>query len=247
MNNNNCIIIPHLSLNDFFIILGIIYYYKSIFNKIYIVAKNTNKDTIENIFLKENRIIPLFINYEKDILDDEHKIYDLYKNCEIIKIGMNNPNWYQYVSNINVGVHPYNYFKTFYEQLNINYELKFKYEYINRNYVKEKLLFNEISKNYKDYIFVFNVNKDNLKSENKKNKIFSPNINLCNNITENILDYSLILEKSIEIHCTFDYFFFLSMYLNLENVKKFIYTNIINFKDYHPNSKNWTLIYTNKN
>jgi hypothetical protein len=134
------------------------------------------------------------------------------------------------------------------------YDLIYNYEKINRNYLNEKFFYNDIMENYlkfnNKYIFVHDKN-NNLTIHNiNKLPIFHPNFNYdknyClwkNKIYNNILDYCKIIENSYEIHVTFSSFFNLCMFLDLSKVtNKYIYTNIINIKDFHKNMKDWNII-----
>ena len=266
--NNKCIIIPHLSLGDLFIINSIIRYYTLIYNNVYFLCKKKNIKSINKIFSDNNSIIPICIDIIEDIIPNNHFIYEKYKNYDIIKLGLHNNNWYVLKSDIIVGDLPYSFFKTFYKQLDLNYDIRYKYEKINRNYDSEIFFFNKVMKNYGKYIFIHD-NSINLQDNNSNNKlsiknikiennmlsIFHPNMNYydeqskfynlwLNIISDNILDYCKIIENSEEIHVIFSSFLNLCMYLDLSNVKKkYIYTNIINIKDLHQNMKDWIIVY----
>jgi hypothetical protein len=257
--NENCIIIPHLNIGDLFIINGIIRYYTLIYSKVYFLCKKNNIKSMINIFSDNNNIIPLCIDIIEDIIPHNHYIYEKYKNFDIIKLGLHNNNWYVLKSNIIVGNLPYSFFKTFYKQLDLDYEIRYKFEKINRNYNNEIIFFNKVMKNYNKYIFLHDNNSDKINLLNIKNidniPVFHPNMNYYNEkstfynywlniISDNILDYCKIIEKSEEIHVTFSSFFNLCMYLDLSKVKKkYIYTNIINIKDLHKNMKDWYIVY----
>ena len=225
------------------------------------------------IFSDNNNIIPICIDIIEDILPNNHYIYEKYKNFDIIKIGLHNNNWHILKSDIIVGDLPYSFFKTFYKQLELDYEIRYKYEKINRNHNSEIFFLNKVMKNYDKYIFLHDNDKNIIFRDNDKNiifrdndknnlsniesiiPIFHPNINYYNEkselynywlniISDNILDYCKIIENAEEIHVIFSSFFNLCMYLDLSKVKKkYIYTNIINIKDLHKNMKDWIIIY----
>lgn len=255
MNNyDNCLIVGHLSLNDMFIINGLVNYYSTLYNKVFILCKKKDIDSINQLYSDNNIIIPICIDIESNIVPFDHKIYNMYEN--IIKIGSHNNNWELLKSNLLIGDHPYLYFKTFYQQLNLNYELRYSYEKINRDYISEKKFYNKVMINYDGkYKFVYNLIKNDI-FENNDIPIFNPYINYYNiyskfynlwngTISNNIFDYSIILENAIEIHVSFNEFLSLSMLLDLSKVKnKYIYTNITNIKDYHINLIDWKIIYT---
>ena len=258
MNNlENCLILGHLSLNDMFIINGIVNYYSTLYNKVFLLCKKKDIESITQLYIHNNIIIPICIDIEGDILPFDHYIYNVYDN--IIKIGNHNNNWDVLKSNFLIGGHPYLYFKTFYEQLNLNYELRYLYEKINRNYISEKYFYDKIMINYnkyynKKYKFVYNLKKNTIFEddipifnpyENHYN-IYSRFYNLWNGIiSNNIFDYCLILENASEIHISYNEFVSLSVLLDLSKIeKKYISTNITNVKDYHKNLIDWKIIYT---
>jgi hypothetical protein len=250
--NEKCLIISHLSIGDLFIINGIIRYYTIIYNNVYFLCKKKHIKSMIKIFSDNKNIIPICIDIEEDIISEDCYIYEKYKNFNIIKIGIHNNNWYVLKSDIIVGNLPYSFFKTFYKQLDLDYEIRYKFEKINRNLNDEILFFNKIMKNYDKYIFVHDNNyelKNLINNENNDIKFFHPNIknNIKNNISNNILDYCKIIENSEEIHVIFSSFLNLCMYLDLSSVKKkYIYTNIINIKDLHKNMNDWIIIFYNK-
>lgn len=238
--NDECIIIGHLSLNDLLIINGIVNYYTIKYNKVYLLCKKIDFETINQMFSHNNLIIPISIDMEinNNVLSYDSIIFKEYEKIDIIKIGMHNPNWDSLKSDFIIENLPYLYFKTFYEQLNLDYEIRYKYEKINRNILSEKKLNNE------KYKFVNGVKKNDFNEDELF--IFDP----CDNpvypkISNNILDYCTILENSYEIHLSYNYFFSLCMLLDLSKVKnKYIYTSIINIKEYHKNAVDWKIIYT---
>jgi len=269
--DKTCLIIPHLSLGDILIINAIIRYYSSIYKNVYFICKKINIKSMINIFSDNINIIPIYIDIVEDIIPDNHYIYERYKDYTMIKIGMHNYNWYVTKSNIIVGNLPYMFFKTFYQQLDLNYDMRYNLEKINRNYEDEVKFYNNVMKKYDKYIFIHDNKIDNNKIDNNKIDnniiyienidknipIFHPNINYydeisiyhdkwLNIISDNILDYCKIIENAEEIHLIFSSFLNLCMYLDLSKVKKkYIYTNIINIKDLHKNMHDWNIIYNN--
>jgi len=236
-----CLIIGHLSLGDLFIINGIVRYYSSKFIKTYLLCRNENLISIQNIFSDNNSIIPISIDQHEHTIQTDHYIFDLYKNAYIIKLGVHNFNWYYKKSHYNIQNLPYFFFKTFYDQYDLPYQLRYDYEKINRNFLSEDNFYKNNIYNTK-YIFLHDLD-NTLKINNINNlPIFHPNFN-NNNISHNILDYCKIIENAYEIHLTFSSFFNLCMFLDLSKVsKKYIYTNIVNIKDFHINMKDWILI-----
>jgi len=258
--NEKCLIVGHLGLGDLITINGLVRYYSKLYNNIYLLCKKENHKSITQIYSDNSKIIPIFIDIKEHIIPIDHNIFKIYEHCDIIKLGVLNNNWYVLKSEYTIGNLPYFFFETFYKQCNLEYSIKYDYEKINRNKIKEKLFYNKVMKKYDKYIF-FHSNNLNLKINDeiieKNIPIFDPNnnyygessinYNLWNNeISYNILDYCTILENAEELHLSFSSFFNLCMFLDLENVKKkYIYTNITNIKDYHKNMSDWNIIYCN--
>ena len=63
MNNlENCLILGHLSLNDMFIINGIVNYYSTLYNKIFLLCKKKDIEIITQLYIINNIIIPICID-----------------------------------------------------------------------------------------------------------------------------------------------------------------------------------------
>jgi len=256
MNNKNkkCLIVGHLSCSDLLTINGLTRYYTDIYNYVYVLCKKKNYKTFNQVYSDNNSIIPIFIDIEDNIISNDHYIFDLYSNIDIIRLGSLNNNWYVLKSDYLLDNIPYSFFKTFYKQCDLDYKIRYKYEKINRNHIYEKHFYNNVMLKYNKYIFLHDV-KNEIILDNSEYQIFHPNknyykdnsqyYNLWNGlISDNLLDYSYILENALEIHVTYSSFFALCMFLNLEKVKKKnIYTKIANIKDYHINLNNWNIIY----
>jgi hypothetical protein len=258
--NEKCLIAGHLGLGDLITINGLVRYYSKLYNNIYLLCKKENYKSIIQIYSDNSKIIPIFIDTNEHIISIDHNIFKIYKDCDIIKLGVLNNNWYVLKSNYTIGNLPYSFFETFYKQCNLEYSIRYEYEKINRNKIKEKNFYNKTMNKFHKYIFIHS-NNLNLKISDefitKNIPIFDPNnnyydessiyYNLWNNeISYNILDYCMILENAEELHLSFSSFFSLCMFLDLKNVKKkYIYTNITNIKDYHKNMYDWNIIYKN--
>lgn len=160
------------------------------------------------------------------------------------------------------------FWNKFYFQVNLPYEIRYNYNDINRNYIDEKNFYEKIINIYgSKYIFVqdhqhinykhkgrkINLNMNNIDSDIP---IFHPNINFYQNykghkfynlwnenlISDNLLDYCMILENAEKIIIIDSSFGCLCPYLKLENVKeKKIYSNL-NLIDYHKSFKDWEII-----
>jgi hypothetical protein len=168
-----CLIVSHLSIGDQFIINGIVRYFSLKYSKIYLLCKRSNLKSIISIYSDNNSIIPISVDTNNYMIDNDHYIFDLYKDCDIIKIGIFNNNWYIYKSNFIIQNLPYLFFETFYKQLNLEYNLRYKFEKIYRNYKREEYYFNKIMEKYiindSKYIFIHDENNSILKNITENN------------------------------------------------------------------------------
>ena len=57
---------------------------------------------------------------DDNIILSDHIVFKEYEKIDIIKIGSHNTNWELLKSNLIIENMPYMYFKTFYEQLNLD-------------------------------------------------------------------------------------------------------------------------------
>jgi hypothetical protein len=257
---NKCLIYSYLSLCNLFEINSIIRYYSNYYDVVYVVSKDNYYTSAFNIFSDNKKIITLCIKIDTMTIPNNHYIFDLYKDSTIINLSLND--------DLN------SFAKNYYNNINLDYNLKSIYNKINRNNFFEEKFYNKVMKKY---IFINNYEDNNLKkynkyifindyqnNESKKINIYSdypiyhPEINYyinnknsifydywINEKSDNILDYCKIMENAHELHLVYNDFFCLSLFLNLENVKnKYIYTDIINIKDYYD-IKDWKIIYIN--
>jgi hypothetical protein len=245
---NKCLIYGNLNICNLFEINGIIRYYSNIYDEIYVVCKNNYYNSACNIFLDNKKIIILSLDIQDEIINNDHYIFDYYKN-NIINLILDNSNDKHY----HIG-------KNYYNKANLDYSLRYRYEKINRNHIFENKFYEKIMKKYNNnYIFINDYTSYNYKKINIYSKlpIYHPKINYYeddkysnfydywnNESSDNILDYCKILENAYEIHLAYNEFFCLANFLNLYNVKnKYIYTDIVNIKDYYENLKDWKIIY----
>ncbi len=245
---NKCLIYSNLNICNLFEINGIIRYYSNIYDEIYVVCKNNYYNSACNIFLDNKKIIILSLDIQDEIINKDHYIFDYYKN-NIINLILDNSNDKHYY----IG-------KNYYNKANLDYYLRYSYEKINRNHIFENKFYEKIMKKYNNnYIFINDYTSYNYKKINIYSKlpIYHPKINYYhddkysnfydywnNESSDNILDYCKILENAYEIHLAYNEFFCLANFLNLCNVKnKYIYTDIVNIKDYYENLKDWKIIY----
>ena len=224
----SCIIISHLSLRDSLIINAIVIHLSNIYNLVYFVCNKKYYKSINQIYCENNKIKPIYIEYNMDI-------FKKFKDIQIFCIGKNNPNWKSLCSKLILENMPYNYFKTFYKQLDLDYDIRYKYEHIYRNKEREVNF-------YKKYIssqYIFINDKINIKNA-------TTSFYYNKEQSDNILDYCSVIEAAEEIHVLYDEFFSLCVFLDLSKIKKKnIYTDISNIKDFHKSLHDWTIVSLN--
>ena len=192
MLNKRCFIIGHLSLGDQFIINGIVRYFASIYSFTYILCKRINLKSIISIYSDDKSIIPISIDTDNFIIENDHYLFDLYKDYDIFKIGILNNNWFLLKSNFIIDNLPYSFFETFYQQLNLEYNLRYKFEKINRNLNRENMYFKIIMKNYIKISNISNIsNNDSHNDSNKYIFIHYQKDNIFNNNNNNLISNNI--------------------------------------------------------
>ena len=142
-------LIFHLSTGDNFKMYPVVLHFCKQYKKVNIYSLDRNFETVSQLYEKYDNIIihKLDKNYNCCTVPSTEleKIQDV-KNSKILLSGFNNPNWYSLTLP---------FYRRFYEQLNLSYDIKYKYDEINRNYEKENKLLQNIINTYKnEYIFI---------------------------------------------------------------------------------------------
>jgi hypothetical protein len=238
------------------------------YQKVIIYSLYRNRHTIKQLYnnIKNVKVVVLDNHdYNDHLVPEEYikKSYDYYRqknyNIDIIKCGSN-------VSNFS----GYQFWRSLYTQLRLDYKIRYKKKYniISRNNERERDLYDKVVKKYGyKYIFVhdhrfldtiFRSGRPNVIAPNINIPIFHPNCNYYkevdknnkfsnlwyNFISNNLLDYCMIIEKAYAIHISDSSFSCICPYLNLLHIKdKTIYTNL-DVVDYHSSFNEWTIIKT---
>ena len=256
----NCILLFHLSTGDNFTMYAMVIYYSIIYKYVNIFCLHRNINTIKQMYDKNNNIIIHLIenkNYNGCIVskNDIDKLKNKLINFDIISTGMHNNNFdYSQI-----------FWRCFYKQVNLDYDIRYIYNNINRNYKKEKKFYNKIINKYGNkYIFLNDHRhlfykhiaiRPNIKITHEF-PIFHSNINYYNGnkndkyfyfwkkkyLKNNLFDYCMIIENATEIHITDSAFSCLCPYLDLSKVeKKCIYTKY-DYVNYHNSFKDWIIL-----
>jgi len=233
-------------------------HFQKIYKDIFIFCLYRNRYTIKQLYLPYNNI-HFYI-----IFDDSHlapkELINHYKsklpNCDLFTTGFYDPNFNG----------SGRFWKTFYDQINLPYKIRYDYEDINRDKEREVKLYNLIISKYgENYIFLHDHRNIKYKHFNERPNvhvnsdlpIFHPNFNYYNDLendfkdlwnseflSDNLLDYCTLIESASEIHISDSAFSCLVPYLDLQKVnKKCIYTSYnLDIEDYHIKYKNWEII-----
>jgi hypothetical protein len=276
--NGNCIIdrtyikkgLLHFNqgFTDIFNCLAFINYYSEKYNYLYIFMRDDIKDFIDyytkdiknikiiyisfslhleywesitynNIDISINNNELIYLNIQSN-LDDLDKIYI----GQMDKFNTNYPNIWENK------IHTYSDFvKLFYESNNLNYDIRFKYFNLKRNYDIENIVYEKFINNYGKKYILYHSDEKTIKLKNYINNKFHNSINL-NGISIAFYDFIKILENSEEIHlhdsCWSVFIYLLDIKYNLfKNINIYYYPlkHNITFFINNPLLNNWKIIY----
>ena len=157
------------------------------------------------------------------------------------------------------------FWKKFYHQAKLDYSIRYKYTDLNRDHERELNLYNKVVERYGDkYIFIHDHGHITYDHKGRKSyldrdiisskiPLFHPNINFYKSkpnhkfhklwdsslISDNLLDYCLLIEKAEEINIIDSVFICLAPYLDLSNVKVKKVKSKLNLKDYDKRLSDW--------
>lgn len=175
----------HLGLGDHLICNGLVRYFGSEFNKVYILVKKSNFATVYFLYLHD-------VKYELILVEDDKEATKIFNsfNGEKIKIGFN------YLENSKK-----NFDEAFYEQVGIEFNIRFKGFFVKRDYSRESQLFTRFGLPNK-YIFIHDDKTRNLEIDEKKILTHGlPIVRPDKKLTSNLFDWLKIIENAVEIHC----------------------------------------------
>jgi alpha(1,3/1,4) fucosyltransferase len=265
-----CIFTFHLSTGDNFTMYASVCHYAKLYKKVIVYALFRNRYTVTQLYEKINNIKVVIIkdqHYNDCIVPEIYikKCYDYYCNrngiigIDIIKCGSNVPDFSGYY-----------FWKVFYKQIGLDYNIRYENDYrmLNRNYERETILYNKVIERYGDkYIFVHDHRFLDKLFRNSRHTVILPDIDIpifhpnCNYyevadknnkfinlwynfISDNLLDYCMIIEKAYAIHINDSSFSCICPYLNLSHIQdKTMYTTL-DVIDYDNSFNEWTIIKT---
>lgn len=266
----------HLYTGDCFTMFACVYHYSKKYDNVFIFCLERNKEFVKQLYEKLNvniTIIPELEHKDCKLIyaapESYIKRYMNVGNYDLIKTGSSfsedrkiAPEW----EKMKKENKEFLFWRFFYKQANLKYEIRYDYKNINRNFQKEKLFYDKIKLIYgTKYIFIHD--HRNIYGNHTRNRlikdlyldedipVFHPNINYYSSdekhkffnlwsaelISNNILDYGLVLENAIKIDIVDSSFSCYCPYLNLEKVNKKIIRTNLNIVDYHKSFKNWEI------
>ena len=222
----NIYIYQHLGLGDMISNNGLIRYLIEINSQaksFYIFCKKMHTKSISFMFrdLKKIKIVPVTNdtkNEKKEVDNYLKKIKK--KDSEIVKIGHD---FYHPTGKLNPDFlkNPWHCTINFYKQFGVPYSYRFKKTFWKRDNDSEKKLLKKLAGKEKNFIFVHDDIKRNLKIDTSK---LDKNFTIIRNDEKNfIFDYGLILEKGKEIHLIESSVRQLCETLNIKTKKLFLY------------------------
>lgn len=270
-SNKICIFTFHISTGDNFTMYASVCHFAQKYQKIIIYSLYRNRHTVKQLYNKVSNVKVVVIqeqDYNDNLVPDDYinKSYNYYKNknynvsnIDIIKSGSNAPDFSGYL-----------FWRVFYKQIGLDYNIRYnrRFNIINRNYKREHELYDKVVKKYGyKYIFVhdhrfldttFRSSRPNVIAPDINIPIFHPNCNYYdaidknsifanlwyNFISDNLLDYCMVIEKAYAIHISDSSFSCICPYLNLSHIKnKTIYSNL-DVIDYHSTFNMWNIVKT---
>tara|TARA_B100000575_G_C23014974_1_gene584550 strand:+ start:176 stop:1003 length:828 start_codon:yes stop_codon:yes gene_type:complete len=218
-------IIPHQGLGDILCTNGLIRHLIEInpdAKRYYLFCMNMHVKTAKFQFrdLKKLKIISISNNEKNEKKEIETYIKKQKKEYEIIKIGHD-----FYNASLNLNPYKKNYpwhcCVAFYKQFGLPYKVRFQKTYWKRDLKREKKLFQKLTKNKKNYVFVHDDKKRGINIDTSKiNKNYSI---IRNNNDYLVFDYGLILENAKELHLMESSFRQLTETLKIKTKKLFLY------------------------
>lgn len=182
INSSEIIIHHHSGLGDAIICNGLVNYLSKKFDKIYLASYYKISDHLDYLY-SNNDSVELLIY---------HNALEIYKNRKIpvLRIGFEKNN-----KNFNT---------SFYQQLNLSYQISFDHFYIPIDQDKERSLEDHLIKEYKvdnQYMLIHQVSSYGKVDLNIKSNLGKIYVEKETDIFKNIFFYRKIIENAKEIHC----------------------------------------------
>ena len=218
-------IYPHQGLGDILCTNGLIRYLIELnpdAKKYLLFCKEMHIKTMKFQFrdLKKLKIIRISNNQKTERKEVNDYLKKQKGEFEIIKIGHE---FYQASSKLNpyINDYPWHCCVSFYKQFGLPYNLRFEKTYWKRDYKREKKLFEKLTIENKNYVFVHDDESRGIKIDSSR---IHKKYNIIRNDNKNLIfDYGLILENAKELHLMESSFRQLTENLNIKTKKLFLY------------------------
>jgi hypothetical protein len=193
----------HLGLGDHIVCNGLVRILANQYGKITLFCKTHNFETVSFMFRDNPNITILPFK-------DDSQVHQYVKNnnlySDVVKIGHENLGRYMSTCNFD---------EAFYKQFNVNFENRWSSFYVQRDFEREKILFDKFNVIKNEYIFIhdddrFRVNENKIKSS-------LPIIRVNRELTPIIFDYISLMENALEVHAIESSFQFVNDSLSLNN------------------------------
>jgi hypothetical protein len=208
----------HLGLGDHVICNGLVRNFAEKYDRVFVFCKEKYIKNIEFMYRDNDKIIPISVIDDWEIPNyiNNNNIHE-----KVLKIG--HELIHDYMVNKNT---PFD--KAFYELVDLDFQLRFDKFYIERDFDKEKELFDKLNPNNEPYIFVhddvsrgFEIDLNKVKSD----------IKIIKNDNDNLIfEYLSIFENAKEIHVMESSINSLINSYKLNNVKLFKHSYV---RDYN--------------
>jgi len=178
----------HLGLGDHIDCNGMVRYFAELYpdQKIHLPAKSNYYSMIDYMFRDSDQIIVHEIDKNKE-RDEVRVLYESLQPTTFFVVGHQ-----FYPQNPSPEKNCWEYF---YEQFNIDYDVKYDYFFVERDIEEESRVFTKLNPDQEDYIFVHDDKSRGFEIEGEGNiKV------IRNDISENIFHFPMILENAKEIH-----------------------------------------------
>lgn len=242
-------IFHHLGMGDMFTMNGAVRLISTYYDKTTVVCKDMYKISVKQMYSDDPSIDFYIVKSDQEervISRNLEKLKEISNNSDLFLIGVHKINSYKEEFLWNIQNITANYFfERFYQDIGLKYSDRFIYQHINRDKTKEQELFNKVTKDIKNYIFVhdsasnykldiqilkkylytddvlvFNPNR-NFYEDNKDHPFY----NTWKDTYSDLLDYSLLIENADQLHLVDSAFYCLACCLNLRKDQiRFVYS-----------------------
>jgi hypothetical protein len=195
LNEKIFVLYHHLGLGDHIVCNGLVNYVSTNNNKIYLPVNTLFKDQITYLY-RDNKKIEIFpVNLgEVNNADSEVEKLAYEKNIPILKIGFEN--------RLNKKIP---FYKSFYKQIGLKYNISYKYFNPSSDEKKEEQLYNHLIKLFNiennKYILIHDEASDTRYKLKTDTDLKAINLSNEFDIFDNIFLYKKIINDASEIHC----------------------------------------------